>query len=154
MSHNVYFYAQTGLPDPAVWEVSLSDVKGDYTVELEDREDGAPVYGEILQGGEELVEFELYTPAQTAPGFGGDSGKEIFDEALELAKSTHAKGNPDIIAQLEKTSELLVCSVQWGERNDEQVFRALEPMVDWLHRTATGIRYEDGIGFYNAASKL
>lgn len=154
MSQNIFFYAQTGLPDPAIWEAALSDLHGDYTVEVEEREDASPIYGEIMRDGVELVQFELYAPAQTAEGFDGASGKSIFEEDLELARTKKAKGNPEVIAALDKTTELLVFAILWGDRDDEQVFRDLDPLLDWLHKTAKGIRYEDDEGFFDATAKL
>lgn len=128
----------------------MSDLPGDYTVELEEREEASPVYGEILRDGIELVQFELYTPSQTVEGFDGASGKSIFDEELETAKTKKAENNPKIVAELDKTTELLVFAILWGDRTDEQVFRDIDPLLDWLHKTAKGIRYEDDEGFLAA----
>jgi len=154
MAQNIYFFGQNGLPDPAVWEVALAGLKGDYTLEVEEREDAAPVYGEVLIGGEDLIQFELYTNAQTAKGFDGESGQSIFEQEIELAKTTRSGGDPEINAELNKTTELLVLAVAETDRPDEQVARELEPFIDWLHATSNGLRYVDGVGFFDATTRV
>ena len=154
MAQNIYFFGQNGLPDPNVWEVALSELKGNYTLEVEEREEAAPVYGEVMIGGEELIQFELYTHAQTAKGFDGESGRSIFDQEIELAKTTRSGGDPEINAELSKTTELLVLAVAETDRPDEQVARELEPFIDWLHATSKGLRYVDGIGFFDATTRV
>jgi len=154
MAQNIYFFGQNGLPDPNVWEVALAELKGDYTLDVEEREDAAPIYGEVLIAGAELIQFELYTNLQTAKGFDGESGQSIFHQEIELAKTTRSDGNPEINAELSKTTELLVLAVAETDRPDEQVARELEPFIDWLHATSNGIRYVDGVGFFDATTRL
>ena len=154
MAQNIYFFGQNGLPDPTVWEATLSDLKADYTIEIEEREEASPVYGEIMVTGEELAQFELYNRAQTAPGFDGATGQSIFDEEIELAKSQKSDGNPEITAALSKANELLVLAVAETDRPDEQIARELEPLLDWLHATSKGLHYVDGVGFFDATAKL
>ncbi len=154
MAQNIYFFGQNGLPDPAIWEAALSDLKGDYTVEVEEREDASPVYGEIFLGGEDLMQFELYNPSQTAKGFDGESGQSVFEQEIELAKTEKSGGSPDINAELAKTNELVVLAITAEGRDDDQVQRDLEPFLDWLHATAKGVHYVDGTGFYDATSRL
>lgn len=155
MSQNIYFFGQTGLPDPAIWEVALSDVKGDYTVELEEREDGAPVYGEILKSGEDLIQFELYTPHQTTQGFDGESGASVFEQEIELAKKSKSGGDPEINGQIARTTELLVMAISADEdRPDDELQRDLEPLLDWLHSTIKGLHYVDSVGFFDASGRL
>lgn len=154
MSQNIYFFGENGLPDPMVWEVSLSDLKVDYTLDIEEREDDAPVYGEIMIGGEELAQFELYNRSQTAAGFDGATGQSIFDDEIALAKAQKTQGSPEAMAALNKTTELLVLAVAETDRSDEQMARDLEPLLDWLHRTSKGVHYIDGLGFFDATSSL
>lgn len=154
MSQNIYFFGQNGLPDPAIWEVALSDLKGDYSVEVEEREDGAPIYGEIFVAGEDLFQFELYTPHQKTKGFDGESGSSVFDQEIELAKQAKSGGSPDVIAELGKTTELLVLAVSAEDRADATLQRQIEPILDWLHRTSKGLHYVDGVGFHDASGAL
>ncbi len=154
MSQNVYFFGENGLPDPVVWEASLGDLKVDYTLDIEEREDGAPVYGEILVAGEELAQFELYNRSQTAAGFDGATGQSIFDEEIALSKSQKSDGNPEVTAALNKATELLVLAIAETDKSDEQIERELEPFLDWLHTTSKGVHYIDGLGFFDATSKL
>ena len=154
MSQNIYFFGQTGLPDPAIWEVALSDLKGNYTVELEEREEGAPVYGEILKSDEDLIQFELYTPHQTAKGFDGESGSSVFEQEIGLAKSLKSGGSPEINAEVDRTTELLVLAISAEDRPDELLQRDLEPLLDWLHATSRGLHYVDGIGFFDASGRI
>ncbi|WP_298291580.1 hypothetical protein [uncultured Litoreibacter sp.] len=154
MSQNIYFFGQTGLPDPAIWEVALGDLKVDYTVDVEEREDASPVYGEVFLDGEDLIQFELYTAMQTAKGFDGESGASVFAQEIELAKTQKAGGSPELIAELNKTTEILVLAIAAEDQSDEQLARNLEPFLDWLHATSKGLHYVDGTGFYDATARL
>lgn len=132
----------------------MSDQKQDYTVEVEEREEASPVYGEVFLDGDDLMQFELYTAAQTAKGFDGESGQSVFHQELELAKTIKANGSPEIIAEINKTNELLVLAVTAEDLDDTQLQRALEPFLDWLHATAKGVHYLDGVGFYDASARI
>lgn len=132
----------------------MSDVKGDYTVELEERDDGSPVYGEILKSGEDLIQFELYTPHQMTEGFDGESGSSVFEQEMQLAKQSKSGGDPEINGQIERTTELLVMAISAEDPSDDSVQRDLEPLLDWLHSTIKGVHYVDGIGFFDASGRI
>ncbi|MEM9582068.1 MAG: hypothetical protein AAGA08_03045 [Pseudomonadota bacterium] len=154
MAQNIYFFGENGLPDPMVWEASLSDAKADYTIEIEEREEASPVYGEIMVGGEELAQFELYNRSQTAAGFDGATGQSVFEDEIALAKSQKTSGSPEATGALNKANELLVLAIAETDKSDEQVARDLEPLLDWLHQTSKGVHYIDGIGFFDATARI
>ncbi|MDA8747826.1 hypothetical protein N9M66_06415 [Litoreibacter sp.] len=154
MAHNIYFFGQNGLPDPTIWEASLSDLNSDYTIEIEEREDASPVYGEIMISGAELAQFELYNRSQTAAGFDGATGQSVFEDEVNLAKTQKSDGNPEATAALNRTNELLVLAIAETDRSDEQMARDIEPFLDWLHATSKGIHYVDGKGFFDATARL